>query len=294
MSVGRDPEQSTGWSNHIWKILHCHRSGDDWGSTIGNFERKRCATREWKNRVLGQTSRGRLVRQEGRAGWIHEWRHEGKIDAERARERAGRSEWYTRERQHANAIYAKTETHVRPEPRYRYNWTIPNLHLSSSFLLSLFTPLQTLLSTRYVALSLLSLSLSLSSLSSLLFPSYCTSIILLPPFHRSQISLFFYRYSHFCHPCRSSVCWFVRPFVHSVIGPARIFVRFFSSLREIDEFPYPREYHSPSGKHRRQFLWEESRRDHRLPYGEYDFDRGCLVEAREIVLGTLIKLEALS
>ena len=168
MSVGRDPEQSTGWSNHIWKILHCHRSGDDWGSTIGNFERKRCATREWKNRVLGQTSRGRLVRQEGRAGWIHEWRHEGKIDAERARERAGRSEWYTRERQHANAIYAKTETHVRPEPRYRYNWTIPNLHLSSSFLLSLFTPLQTLLSTRYVALSLLSLSLSLS-LPSLLF-----------------------------------------------------------------------------------------------------------------------------
>ena len=141
-------------------------------------------------------------------------------------------------------------------------------------------------------LTTLSLSLSLSSLSSLLFPSYCTSIILLPPFHRSQISLFFYRYSHFCHPCRSSVCWFVRPFVHSVIGPARIFVRFFSSLREIDEFPYPREYHSPSGKHRRQFLWEESRRDHRLPYGEYDFDRGCLVEAREIVLGTLIKLEA--
>lgn len=159
MSARRDPEQSTGWSNHIWKILHRHRSGDDCGSAIGNFERKRCATREWKNRVLGQTSRGRLVWQEGRASWTHEWRHEGEIDAKRARERAGRSEWYTRERQHANAIYAKTETHVRPEPRYRYNWTIPNLHLSSSFLLSLFTPLQTLLSTRYVALSLLSLSL---------------------------------------------------------------------------------------------------------------------------------------
>lgn len=135
-------------------------------------------------------------------------------------------------------------------------------------------------------------SLSLSPLSSLLFPSYCTSIILLPPFHRSQISLFFYRYSHFCHPCRSSVCWFVRPFVHSVIGSARIFVRFVSSIREFDEFPYPREYYSPPGKHRRQFLWEKSRRDHRLPYGEHHFDRGCLVEAREIVSGTLINIEA--
>ena len=203
-------------------------------------------------------------------------RTKGKIasegEGERERERGRESELT-----HARAKtrdHAKTETRVRPEPRYRYNWTIPNFHLSpSSPLLTLTTSFWTLLSTRHVALSLLALPLSLSlsfRLSSIILSPSPSSLRQFPSFSISLFPLLVVLR-------RLRRLWSVSFLPSFSFTPSPI-----PPLSKSLCFPCPREYYSPSGKHRGLLA-----REVRVDIG---WIRGCLVwYVVEIVSGTWIK-----